>query len=85
MNTFLVTFQGCLHLVVKQLHYITAFFKTPLDGYWQLFNLLWPEACRVMFVYGRYRYKKKCSENFIDYFSHSKNKMAKWVSTQKFF
>ena len=38
--------------VVKQLCYITTFFKTRLDGYWKLLNLLWPEPCRVMFVYG---------------------------------
>ena len=29
--------------------------------------------------------KKKFSENFIEYFSHSKNEMAKCVSTKKFF
>ena len=41
----------------------------------------------VMFVYKSKieDFKKKCSENFIEYFSHSKNGMAKCVSTKKFF
>ena len=45
MNAFLVTFQGFLSQLWQ------PFFKTPLDGYWQLLNLLWPEPYRVMFVY----------------------------------
>ena len=60
-------------------------FKTPLDGYWQLLNLFWPEPCSVMSVYGSKIQgfpPKKCSENFIEYFTHSENGMAKYVSTQ---
>ena len=60
-------------------------FKTPLDGYWQLLNLFWPEPCSVMSVYRSKIQgfpKKKCSENFIEYFTHSENGMAKYVSTQ---
>ena len=30
-------------------------------------------------------YQKNCSEDFIEYFSHSKNGMAKCVSTKKIF
>ena len=29
--------------------------------------------------------QKKSSENFIEYFTHSKNGMVKYVSTQKYF
>ena len=60
-------------------------FKTPLDGYWQLLNLFWPESCSVMSVYGSKIQdfpQKICSENFIEYFTHSENGMAKCVSTQ---
>ena len=39
-----------------------------------------------LFTKVRYRIsKKKCSENFIEYFSHSKNVIAKCVSTKKLF
>ena len=37
MNTFSVTFQGSSSQVYFILCYVTTFFfKTPLDGYWQL-------------------------------------------------
>ena len=41
----------------------------------------------VMFVYESKieRISKKCSENFIESLSHSKNGMAKCVITKKFF
>ena len=50
-------------------------------------NLLWPEPCRVMFVYESkiQDIKKKCSGNFIEYFSHSKNGITKCVGTKKLF
>ena len=68
MNAFLVTFQGSPSQLYFTLCYVTTFLlKTPLDGYWQLLNLLWPESCRVMFVCGSkiQAIKKKCNENFI--------------------
>ena len=35
--------------------------KKPLDDYWQLLNLLWPELCKVlhMLTEVRYRISKK--------------------------
>ena len=41
---------------VKQLCYIMAFqglSKTPIEDHWQFLNLLQPDLCRVMLVYGR--------------------------------
>ena len=51
------------------------FLKTPLDDFWQLLNLFWPEPCRVVPICGSKikDIKKKYSENFIEYFSRSKN------------
>ena len=51
------------------------------------FELIAAEPCRVMSVYGSkiQDIKRKCNENFIEYFSNSKNGMAKCVTTQIFF
>ena len=84
---FQLHFKG-LHLSFKRVMLRNGFsFKTSLVGYWEILNLLWSEPCRVMFVYGGkiQNIKKKCSENFIEYFSHSKNEMAKCVNTKFFF
>ena len=49
-------------------------------------NLLWSEPCRVMSIQENkiQDIKEKCSENFIECFSYSKNGIVKCVSTQKF-
>ena len=68
-----------------------SFPDTSLGGYWQLLNLLWRRPCRVMSIYWSKMHdippppKKKCSENCIEYFTHSKNEMAKCLDTQKLF
>ena len=45
-------------------------FKTAVDGYWQLLNLLWPEPCRVMLVYESKMedIKKKCRKTLLNIF-----------------
>ena len=42
-------------------------------------------AVLFLFMEVRYRVSKKRSKNFIEYFSHGKNGMAKCVSIQMFF
>ena len=47
-----------------------------------------PKPCRVMSVYSSKIQDippKKCSDNFIEYFSHTKNGMTKCVGAQKLF
>ena len=67
--------------------YVTAFLKAPLDDYWQLLNLLWPEPCRIMSLCGSkiLDIKGKFSRNLIENFSHNKSRMANCVNTQNFF
>ena len=48
------------------------FFKTSLDGYWQSYG------SRVQIS------SKKCSEIFIEYFTHSKNEMVECVNSKIF-
>ena len=76
-----------LHLSCKTVMLGNGVSLKHFDGYRQLLNLLWPEPCRVMFVYGSkiQDIKRKCSENFIEYFSHSKSRMAICVSTKNIF
>ena len=53
-------------------------------GYWQLFNFLWSGLCRIMSVCGSniQDIQESCSENFIEYFNHSKNVMTKCMSAE---
>ena len=71
MNAFSATFQGFSNAFQK------LFFKTASE-------LMWPDPCSVMSVYGNKMQdiKKKCSENIIEFFLHSKNGMVKFVSTK---
>ena len=52
-------------------------------NFWTYFGMNLVELC--LFREVRYRISKKCSENFIEYFTNSENWIAKWASTQKFF
>ena len=52
IKAFLVTFQRSSSQLQNSYATKKLFSKRPLDGYSQLLNLLWPEPCMVMFVYG---------------------------------
>ena len=73
--------------VVKQLCYVSVFFKhtsMATGNFWSYCDQSLAGLC--LFTEVRYRIsQKKCSENFIEYFTSSKNGMAKYVSTQNFF
>ena len=64
-----------------------GFSRSCRNSYTTQLKLLWPEPCRVIYLSGIkiQDITRKYSENFVDYFPPSKNRMTESVSTQKLF